>query len=132
MLRNGSWCLLVWSTLLACQPAHDVGLVIANATVYDGTANAPFTADVGVVGDQIAWIASDTTVRAVRTIDATGYALAPGFIDPHTHSLRDLESAGRNSNINYLTQGVTTVVNGNDGGGPLNIPRFLIRLRKKA
>jgi N-acyl-D-aspartate/D-glutamate deacylase len=131
MLHNGSWCLLVLSTLFACQPTHDVDLVIANATVYDGTANAPMVANVGVVGDQIAWIVSDTTVRAARTVDATGYVLAPGFIDPHTHSLRDLESAGRNSNINYLTQGVTTVVNGNDGGGPLNISEIFDTLTQK-
>jgi len=131
ILRNGSWCLLILCTLFACQPAGDVDLVIANATVYDGTENSPVVADVGIIGDQIAWVVPDTNVRAARTIDATGYTLAPGFIDPHTHSLRDLESADRNSNINYLTQGVTTVVNGNDGGGPLNIAEVFDTLSQK-
>jgi N-acyl-D-amino-acid deacylase len=45
--------------------------------------------------------------------------VAPGFIDPHTHSLEDLSTAARSRNDNYLMQGVTTVVSGNDGQGPI-------------
>jgi N-acyl-D-aspartate/D-glutamate deacylase len=62
---------------------------------------------------------------AARTIDATGLVVAPGFIDPHTHTLGDLYDQNRKSNQAYLMQGVTTVVTGNDGGSVLNIGEIL-------
>jgi len=98
-----------------------VDILITDALIYDGTNTAPQTGDVGIIGERIAFVTADTNIRAGRIIDGAGYTLTPGFIDLHTHSLRDLRSAERNSNINYLTQGVTTVVNGNDGRGPLDI-----------
>ncbi|TMP67230.1 amidohydrolase, partial [Pseudoalteromonas ruthenica] len=45
-------------------------------------------------------------------------------IDPHTHSLSELTDPTKNANVNYLTQGVTTVVNGNDGGGTHQIDKL--------
>lgn len=54
-------------------------------------------------------------------IDAGGKIVSPGFIDPHTHTLKELYSQDKNHNLNYLSQGVTTVINGNDGGGPVDI-----------
>jgi N-acyl-D-amino-acid deacylase len=45
--------------------------------------------------------------------------VAPGFIDPHAHVLEDLSDPSRKSNEAYLMQGVTTVVTGNDGAGPI-------------
>jgi N-acyl-D-aspartate/D-glutamate deacylase len=47
--------------------------------------------------------------------------VAPGFIDPHTHTLGDLSDAKRKSNDAYLMQGVTTVITGNDGESALKI-----------
>lgn len=104
-----------------CTVEPDVDILITNALIYDGSNTAPQTGDVGIIGERIAFIAADTNVSARRIIEGAGYTLAPGFIDPHTHSLRDLRNTKRNSNINYLTQGVTTVINSNDGGGPLDI-----------
>ncbi|HEX2779510.1 MAG TPA: amidohydrolase family protein, partial [Gemmatimonadaceae bacterium] len=60
------------------------------------------------------------------TIDARGLIVAPGFIDPHTHTLADLNGT-RRANVAYLMQGVTTVVTGNDGGGPLRVGEVLAR-----
>ncbi|MDJ0643611.1 MAG: amidohydrolase family protein [Erythrobacter sp.] len=56
-------------------------------------------------------------------IDASGLVVAPGFIDPHTHARGDLASddPGRRANLPFVFQGVTTVVVGNDGGGPPDI-----------
>src|SRR5919204_1023851 len=51
--------------------------------------------------------------------------LAPGFIDTHTHTFRGLSSSEMKENLNYLMQGVTTVVSGNDGGSPWPIATTL-------
>ena len=108
----------VW--LLAQAP--DLDLLIRGGTVMDGTGSQPFAADIGIKGDRIAFIGDSRTARvaAVRVVDATGLIVSPGFIDPHTHTLDDLNSAERKSNLPFLMQGVTTVVTGNDGGGPLS------------
>ena len=102
-------------------------LLIRNGQVHDGTGSAPRTTDIGVTGDRITFI-GDARARGVtarRTIDATGLIVAPGFIDPHTHTTEDLSSANGRGNVGYLMQGVTTVFTGNDGGGPVNVARTL-------
>src|SRR5581483_3433071 len=68
-------------------------------------------------------------ITAKRTIDAKGLIVAPGFIDPHTHADEDLSNAQRKSNVNYLMQGVTTDVIGNDGRSPLPISKRLDQLQ---
>jgi N-acyl-D-amino-acid deacylase len=103
---------------------HTVDLLIRGGSVIDGTGSAARRADVGITGDRITFIGDARAgVNASRTIDATGMIVAPGFIDPHTHSAGDLSSPQRRGNVNYLLQGVTTVVNNNDGGGPVDIAR---------
>ncbi|HVZ77653.1 MAG TPA: amidohydrolase family protein, partial [Gemmatimonadaceae bacterium] len=62
-------------------------------------------------------------VTGARTLDATGLVVAPGFIDPHTHTAEDLSSPDGRTNLPYLMQGVTTVVTNNDGGGSVDIAR---------
>lgn len=96
------------------QP-YDV--IIRDALVFDGTGAAPYTADVGVIGERIARISEDPLWETsdTRVIDAAGRALAPGFIDLHAHldplpMLPEAESMAR--------QGVTTALGGPDGGGP--------------
>ena len=70
--------------------------------------------------------------RAGQTIDATGLIVAPGFIDPHTHSYEGLPnlSVERRNNPGALMQGVTTVVTGADGRGPLEVARVLTESEK--
>jgi N-acyl-D-aspartate/D-glutamate deacylase len=93
----------------------------------DGTGGAARRADVGVRGDRIVFVgdAARARVRATRTIDATGLVVAPGFIDPHTHTQEDLASPERKGNVNFLLQGVTTVVTNNDGHGPGDVAAML-------
>ena len=64
-----------------------------------------------------------------RVIDARGLTVAPGFIDPHTHSGDDLasEDPRRRLAANHLMQGVTTIFVGNDGGGDPDVGRALAR-----
>ncbi|HEX5831494.1 MAG TPA: amidohydrolase family protein [Gemmatimonadaceae bacterium] len=109
--------------------ASTADLLIRGGTVVDGTGAAPRRADVVIRGDRIVVVgdAVGAGLHAARTIDATGLVVAPGFVDPHTHSLGDLSdtSATRRANLNYLMQGVTTVITGNDGGGPVDVGRRL-------
>ena len=51
--------------------------------------------------------------------------VAPGFIDLHTHSDEGITESRTRLNLNYLTQGVTTVVTGNCGSGPVDVARYL-------
>lgn len=110
-------------------------LLIRNGRVIDGTGAAPRSADVAITGDRITFVgdAARANVQARRTIDARGMIVAPGFIDPHTHTSGDLSSsdAKQRANLDYLMQGVTTVITGNDGGGPFEVARTLQRWREQ-
>jgi N-acyl-D-amino-acid deacylase len=91
-------------------------LLFRNATVHDGSGAAPAPADVAVAGDRIVRVAppgSLAAAGAARVIDAAGLALAPGFIDAHTHDDRIVIDAPAMEP--KLSQGVTTVVVGNCG-----------------
>jgi len=106
-------------------------LLIRNGRVIDGTGAPARSVDVAITGDRITFVgdAARANVQARRTIDARGLLVAPGFIDPHTHTLEDLSSDDpkRRVNLDYLMQGVTTVVTGNDGGGPYEVARTLAK-----
>lgn len=117
--------LVVGSRALAAQ--QHVDLLLQHGTVVDGTGAPRRIADVGITGDRIAFVgdAAASRVTAGRTIDAAGLIVAPGFIDPHTHTAGDLSNPNRKSNLPYLMQGVTTVVTNNDGGGSIQIGKLL-------
>ena len=106
---------------------QQLNLLILHGKLVDGSGKQPRTADVGIRGDRIVFVgnAGKANLTAMRSIDATGFAVAPGFIDPHTHTLGDLSDPNRKSNEAYLMQGVTTVVTGNDGSSVLNIGETL-------
>src|SRR3989338_689973 len=65
------------------RAAHD--LVIRGGTMFDGTGAAGIEADVAIAGDRIAGIARRIADRGTEEIDARGLAVAPGFIDIHSH-----------------------------------------------
>lgn len=89
-------------------------LIIRNATVFDGLGGPRFTADVGVTADRIAAVGDLGASQANREVDADGRALAPGFIDAHTHDDRAV-LCGPECMLCKMSQGVTTVVVGNCG-----------------
>src|ERR1700679_18681 len=89
-------------------------LIIRGATVFDGTGAGRFAADVAVTGDRIAAVGDLGSASAEREIVATGKALAPGFIDAHTHDDRAV-LCGPDCMLCKMSQGVTTVVVGNCG-----------------
>jgi N-acyl-D-amino-acid deacylase len=106
---------------------QQLDILILNGKLVDGSGKKPRRDDVGIQGDRIVFVgdARKANLTAARVIDAAGLVVAPGFIDPHTHTLGDLSDQNRKSNEAYLMQGVTTVVTGNDGGSVLNIGETL-------
>lgn len=88
-------------------------LIIRAALVYDGLGNPPVTQDIGVTGDIITGLGDLSGQSAARTIDGTGLAVCPGFIDIHTHS--DFSLLANPLMASSVAQGVTTEVVGNCG-----------------
>jgi N-acyl-D-amino-acid deacylase len=89
-------------------------IVLRRALIYDGSGAPPRTGDVRLAGGRIAEIAQRITARGAGDVDLDGLALAPGFIDIHSHTdlalLRDPRADSK------VHQGVTTEVAGQDGG----------------
>ena len=88
-------------------------LVLRNVEVFDGSGAAPCFADVGIVGERIAAVGIIEWQAGQRVVEGEGRALAPGFIDSHTHDDRALLSDP--GMVPKVSQGVTTVVTGNCG-----------------
>ena len=106
---------------------QQVDVLIRGGSVIDGSGGAARVADVGIRGDRITFVGNAATSRVTgtKTIDAKGMIVAPGFIDPHTHTAGDLSSSKNHANLAYLMQGVTTVITNNDGQGPTDIGKQL-------
>jgi N-acyl-D-amino-acid deacylase len=88
-------------------------LLITGATVLDGTGVPAVRADVAVEAGRITAIGDSLPRDAVRTIDADGLVLAPGFIDMHAHS--DLQILANPDHTAKVSQGITLEVVGQDG-----------------
>lgn len=88
-------------------------IIIKNGTLVDGSANAPYKADVGVVGNKIEFIGNLDGMSAKKVIDAEGKYVTPGFIDTHSHS--DSSIWINPEAQSSVRQGVTTEIVGNCG-----------------
>ncbi len=89
-------------------------LIIRDATILDGTGASRRRGDVGVTGDRITCVGDLGAASAEREVLAGGKAVAPGFIDAHTHDDRAV-LCGPACMTCKMSQGVTTVVVGNCG-----------------
>ena len=103
--------------LINCQNPIPYDIIIKNGLVYDGTQNQPQILDIAILEDKIVELGDFSDADALQILDVAGAAVAPGFIDTHTH-LDPLDNLLALSNSeSQLRQGVTTSIGGPDGRG---------------
>ncbi len=96
-------------------------IIIKNAIIYDGSGSRAFKSDVAIKDELIVKIANPIKGTAQRTINAKGLYISPGFIDLHTHAERNMYFPEQRPALNYLKQGVTTLIVGQCGQSAWNI-----------
>ena len=111
---------LLSGAVSAQPPAYD--LVLRGGRIVDGTGSPWYRSDIAIKGDTIARIAPAISEPASRVIDLAGLVVAPGFIDIHTHARRGIFEVPTADN--YVRQGVTTLVEGPDGGSAVPLRPF--------
>lgn len=141
MISSFASTVLLLVSALPCQagrgeqqspaPTLDYDVLVLDGTVYSGADEQPRITDVGIRADRIVQIGELNDHSAVLRIDATGMIVCPGFIDLHNHGDKQVFSKRLRQNVCYLTQGCTTIVTGNCGGGALDVARFFERLDKQ-
>ncbi len=122
MIRAFIFVFLVATSLTRAQATAatpDFDCLIKGGTVYDGTGGAPRRADVAIRGDRIVGVGDFATAKAKQTVDASGLAVAPGFINMLSWSNESLIEDGRSQS--EIRQGVTTEIMGEgESMGPWN------------
>jgi N-acyl-D-amino-acid deacylase len=102
----------------ARAPQTTFDIIIRGGTVYDGTGAPGRRADIGIQGDRIAGVGDLTSVQSTSVIDASGLAVAPGFINMLSWSNESLLIDGRSQG--EVREGVTTQIFGEGSSmGPL-------------
>ena len=99
--------------------------VIVGAIIVDGSGRKAFAGNVRIVGDQITNIGKFVTKADEEIIHARGLVVAPGFIDIHNHSEGALASEPELAS--QVSQGITTIAVGPDGGSPWPIADFFAK-----
>ena len=97
-------CLL----LISCSKNPKVDTVIQNGTLYDGTGAAPYEGTIAIKEDKIIYIGPKKSFDAKHTIDATGRAVSPGFINMLSWAVETLIEDGKSQSD--IRQGVTLEV----------------------
>jgi N-acyl-D-amino-acid deacylase len=110
-------------------PTSAATTLITNARVVDGSGDTARRRSVRIAGDRISEVGTLQARAGERLIDAGGLVLAPGFIDTHSHhdrGLFDMRDA-----LAAVSQGITTIIVGQDGGSHLPLADFLARLERE-
>ena len=102
--------------LFSCTFGTDFDVIIKNGLVLDGLGGAGIKTDIGIKGEKISAIGDLGKASAPVTVDASNLVVAPGFIDIHTHTDKELLING--NGVSKIMQGVTTEISGNCGSSP--------------
>jgi N-acyl-D-amino-acid deacylase len=117
--------------LASCDPAplpsaEVSSRLIDNVVIIDGTGSPRQPGAVRIDGGKIIETGTLKALPGETVIDGEGLALAPGFIDTHSHADEHLfEQPGA---LSAVSQGITTAVIGQDGGSPFPLLDFRFRL----
>jgi N-acyl-D-aspartate/D-glutamate deacylase len=115
---------------LSCGPLFgqeqtEVDFLLKGGTIVDGSGGAPYEGSVVVRDGMIVAVGPDVDAAAAsQTIDCSGLVICPGFIDLHNHSDNTILTPETRDARCYLTQGCTTLVTGNCGGGQRDTGKF--------
>ena len=126
--------LLLAVALASTSPSRAAAetIAIVGATLIDGSGRAPLPDAVVVLkGDSILAAGKRSQAKVpsgARVIEARGLVVAPGFIDAHNHSERGFTTDP--AAASQVSQGITTVVVGQDGGSPFPVSEFFAGLDK--
>ena len=122
---------LFLSLIAACgdDPAavdgENFDVLLKGGSVFSGVDEGPNVQDVGVRDGRIAAVGNLADATAPVTLDVSGLAVTPGFIDIHNHAIRSNRARSGlevwPAAENLIRQGVTTAIGGPDGGSPLPI-----------
>lgn len=125
------YLVLIFAVLIfitfSCSNKNNYDTILRNALVFDGLGGAPFKGDIGINADTIAFIGDLSTAKGRNEIDAKGKAVAPGFIDTHSHHAGSNPFDHRNF-IAAVSQGITTIVIGQDGSSLFPLQHFYKQL----
>jgi N-acyl-D-amino-acid deacylase len=101
----------------------EADLVLRGGTIYDGVRDG-FTGDVAIKKGRIVAVGATEYAGNPQFLECGGLVVAPGFIDLHNHSDRPIVTAATRANVNFVTQGCTTIVTGNCGFGPVDVGKY--------
>lgn len=102
--------------MIGCRPRNRFDIIIRNGNLFDGLGNPSVRSDLGIRNGKIVVLDDLSLASADRIIEASNLAVAPGFIDVHSHT--DIELLVDPRAQSKIQQGVTTEISGNCGDSP--------------
>ena len=121
--------LALTALLVACSGTRGpAGTTITNVRIVDGTGSPARPGSVRIVGDSIVGIGEIAAAPGDTMVDGGGLTLAPGFIDTHSHHDWGLDKAP--DALAVVSQGITTIIPGNDGSHPMPLAAAFAALEK--
>ncbi len=111
-------------------PALNVptGTTFTNVRIVDGAGAPARAGSVRIVADTIVAVGSLHSVPGDSIVDGHGLVLAPGFIDTHSHHTGGLLQSP--DAVAAVSQGITTIIGGQDGGQPFPLAATMDSLRR--
>ena len=136
-MSTGKYAALLLSIFLVCACSQEQptvcrndppGLLISNVNIIDGSGAPAFAGSVRINAGLIADIGELEPCVGETVVDGGGQALAPGFIDTHSHADRDIFE--HSDALPVVSQGITTIIVGQDGRSPYPANEFFARLER--
>lgn len=130
MIKLRILLLLLLASFASAANQKPKSLIIRHVLIYDGTGKEPYVGDVEIKGDRIVAVSAErpTLTKGADEYEGRGFALAPGFIDMHSHAdggiFKDPDATV------VIRQGVTTTLVGQDGGSEYPLADFFAKLEK--